>query len=525
MGSASRNGARGCDRFAVGIRFDITCQDPYDCRMSTPETLDALTAGMPIVFDGQRVTRVSPELAAAFAPGDALLVVHRTGELLHVPAAVRALVTECVTRATTAFSALNSVSDAAITMFFKGFAERLADAAVWQRVREVNAQDVSSAQARGRSSTRLQVTDAMQHGMIAGLRGWTTAQSRRGERLERVEHDAFAVELVGAALGVVGFVFEGRPNVVADATGVLRGGNAVVFRIGGDALATARALMDLALSPALREAGLPEGAVVLVPSAQHAAGWSLFSDARLSLAVARGSGSAVDTLGALAQQAGVPVSLHGTGGAWLMAADSADAKTLEDTVFASLDRKVCNTLNTCCIVRSSVEQLVPAFLRGLERSPGGQYKLHVAEGSERYVPEHLFETKVSVRRAQGTCSEPVAEALPLARLGDEWEWEQTPEITLVVVDSVEQAVQLFNRHSPRFVASLLSHVASEHASFFAQIDAPFVGDGFTRWVDGQVALKKPELGLSNWQHGRLFGRGGILSGDTVYTVRTRYVTR
>jgi glutamate-5-semialdehyde dehydrogenase len=51
-----------------------------------------------------------------------------------------------------------------------------------------------------------------------------------------------------------------------------------------------------------------------------------------------------------------------------------------------------------------------------------------------------------------------------------------------------------------------------------------VGDAFTRWVDGQLALRKPELGLSNWQYGRLFGRGGILSGDTVYTVRTRYVT-
>ena len=43
----------------------------------------------------------------------------------------------------------------------------------------------------------------------------------------------------------------------------------------------------------------------------------------------------------------------------------------------------------------------------------------------------------------------------------------------------------------------------------------------TRWVDGQYALGKPELGLSNWQFGRLFGRGGVLSGDSVFTVRTR----
>ena len=51
------------------------------------------------------------------------------------------------------------------------------------------------------------------------------------------------------------------------------------------------------------------------------------------------------------------------------------------------------------------------------------------------------------------------------------------------------------------------------------VDAPFVGDGFTRWVDGQYALDTPELGLSNWQGGRLLGRGGVLSGDSVHTIR------
>ncbi len=43
----------------------------------------------------------------------------------------------------------------------------------------------------------------------------------------------------------------------------------------------------------------------------------------------------------------------------------------------------------------------------------------------------------------------------------------------------------------------------------------------TRWVDGQFALNRPELGLSNWEFGRLFGRGGVLSGDSAFTLRTR----
>ena len=125
--------------------------------------------------------------------------------------------------------------------------------------------------------------------------------------------------------------------------------------------------------------------------------------------------------------------------------------------------------------------------------------------------------------AAGTADEPVAEVLPLADLSREWEWEATPELTLGVAASLDEAVDLFNRYSPRFAASLIAEDQQAQQRFFAGVDAPFVGNGFTRWVDGQYALSRPELGLSNWQGGRLLGRGGILSGDSVFTVRLRVV--
>jgi glutamate-5-semialdehyde dehydrogenase len=81
-------------------------------------------------------------------------------------------------------------------------------------------------------------------------------------------------------------------------------------------------------------------------------------------------------------------------------------------------------------------------------------------------------------------------------------------------------MQLFNEQSPKFGASLISESEDEQAAFFAGVDSPFVGTGFTRWIDGQYAMNRPELGLSNWQFGRLFGRAGVLSGDSVYTVRS-----
>jgi glutamate-5-semialdehyde dehydrogenase len=86
---------------------------------------------------------------------------------------------------------------------------------------------------------------------------------------------------------------------------------------------------------------------------------------------------------------------------------------------------------------------------------------------------------------------------------------------------VDHAVALCNIHSPHLAASLISSDQHEHDQFYAAIDAPFVGNGFTRWVDGQYALNAPELGLSNWQGGRMLGRGAILSGDSVHTVRYR----
>ena len=486
--------------------------------------LDRLTLGMAIPFAGNRFTVVPEDLADRFQAGDRLIVVDRTGDLLHAPAAVHAIAAAAVGRAHSAFQRMGEIPDAAITGFFAAFAERLSDDAVWGRIAEANGADVSAAKARGRSTTRLAVSAAMRRDMIAGLLAWKDAPAGRGRLVERTQHQGWAVEQLTAPLGVVGFVFEGRPNVFADATGVLRSGNTVVFRIGGDALGTASAIVREALDPAIETAGLPPGAASLVESADRAAGWAMFADPRLALAVARGSGRAVAQLGAVARQSGTPVSLHGTGGAWMVADASADSDRFAAMAFHSLDRKVCNTLNVCCIVRSRAEDLVPRFLDALWRAGerrGHGCKLHVCEGDEAALPRAWREARTLVRRAEGDGEEPLVETLPVDQLGREWEWEDTPEVSLKLVDDVAGAVDLFNRFSPRFAAVLISQDPAAHDRFYESVDAPFVGDGFTRWVDGQYALDKPELGLSNWEHGRLFARGGVLSGDSVFTVRTR----
>jgi len=109
-----------------------------------------LTPGQLVPFGGDRVATVSPELAEAFVEGDRLVVVQETGDLLHIPRAEHARVHAAVGAALDAFHALAAATDDQLTRFFAGFADRLADDAVFAPIAEANAADVASADARGR---------------------------------------------------------------------------------------------------------------------------------------------------------------------------------------------------------------------------------------------------------------------------------------------------------------------------------------------------------------------------------------
>jgi glutamate-5-semialdehyde dehydrogenase len=137
-------------------------------------------------------------------------------------------------------------------------------------------------------------------------------------------------------------------------------------------------------------------------------------------------------------------------------------------------------------------------------------------GSEEFLPES--ET-IEVKRADGAHYEQQITISQQVDLSHEFEWEENPEFFIALVQDVAESVLLFNEFSPQFVVSVISDDAVERDVVWNGANAPFVGDGFTRWVDGQFALLRPELGLSNWQSGRLFARGGVLSGDSAFTVR------
>ena len=484
-------------------------------------TSDELLRAGDLVAIGRHRTVISKEFAESLEAGDQVLALSHNGQLRRLPKAVVELVEEAVSSALRAFTLLSAVPDDAINKFFGLAAEALQDDVRFSAVLQANHRDEESARARGRSVTRLVLSENMRRDMIAALLMWRDAPMSRDSLVSSTDHVGWSVEQRAAPLGVLGFVFEGRPNVFADATGVLKGGNAVVFRIGSDALATANAMMDIIIRPSLVEAGLPVDAVVLLNSPEHAAGWSLFSDSRLGLAVARGSGAAVSELGSIAQQSGVPVSLHGTGGAWMVVGEEANLDRLESCVLHSLDRKVCNTLNVVTVIRHLASVHIPIILKAAETAAsarGTRPRMHAIQGAEEFLPTN---SNIAVLRSEGEMSEPQVTVASLDSLATEYEWEENPEFAIVLVDDIGEGIELFNTYSPQFIVSVISANVAEQQRVWSSTNAPFFGDGFTRWVDGQFSLLRPELGLSNWENGRLFGRSGILSGDSAFTVRLR----
>ena len=470
------------------------------------------------MIDGSILHRGRPipipaDVRSLFKDGDQLFATD-SGRVLHVPAEVIREVDGCVQRAKEALQGIRVAPEATISGFFRRAAELLRIPSVRSHLIEVNEEDVRRAASIGRSTTRLRLDDRMLDAMQESFGIWASQPVQREVLVEEIRHDSFTVSQVLAPLGVVGFVFEGRPNVVVDACGVLVTGNSCVFRIGRDARRTAEAILEAVVEVALLESGLPADSVVLIPREDHASGWALFSNGDVSLAVARGSGAAVQDLGSVASQSGVPVSLHGRGGAWFLVGESADQSRLLATLRNSLDRKVCNTANVVTIPMSQSTQQLTTVLKAVDEAAAARN----ANGVVHVIASHDIDPLSYVEYSSSRLKV-VAAGIDL--LQTEWEWENDPEITVLIVDGFEHAVSLFNESSPRLVASIISEDPSDHEFGWNHLSCPFVGDGFSRWVDGQFALQRPELGLSNWESGVPLGRGAILSGADIHSVRYR----
>jgi glutamate-5-semialdehyde dehydrogenase len=268
-------------------------------------------------------------------------------------------------------------------------------------------------------------------------------------------------------VGVIGAVFEARPNVTVDvASQVLKARSAAVLRTGSAALGSARALVDLVIAPALERHGVPAGAVQLVPTPGHAGAEALVGLPDLvPLVVVRGSGEVTRKLSALGATAGTRVLAHADGGGVLYLDASADPADVTRLVTESTDRLgVCNRLNLLLIDRPAYDRLWPVAeeaLRAREITPS--------------LPPHTH------------------------ALGHEWALDSGAEahVTVSPVDGPLDAAATAIRETSGLAATVC---ATDEAAATAFIDA-YTGTGVfwnttTRLLDGYKLLGLPETGIN-----------------------------
>ena len=390
------------------------------------DRLERLEAGQPVVFGGDRITWVSEDLAREFAPGDRLVVVQDTGALLRIPAADHALADAAVTAAHQAFLELGRRPGRGGHGVLRGLRPPVGGPG---RVRPHRGRQRRRRQRRPGAGPRARRGWCSRTG--CGPTWWPACGPGATCRRSATSSSTGSSTRAGgssrrrAPLGVVGFVFEGRPNVFADATGVLRGGNTVVFRIGSRRAGhRPRHRHEHALVPALAEAraaGGRGGARSTRRARRRAGRCSPTRAWRWRWRGARARRS--PQLGAVARQAGVPVSLHGTGGAWLVAGVGRRRRSLRRRGLPLARpqglQHAQRLLHRHGPRRTSSSRCFLAAAGGRGRAAGGAHQAARGRGRPSgYVdPGWFARDGQRAARAEGPCDEPQAEPLPTADLG------------------------------------------------------------------------------------------------------------
>jgi len=268
-------------------------------------------------------------------------------------------------------------------------------------------------------------------------------------------------------VGVIGAVFEARPNVTVDvASQVLKARSAAVLRTGAAALGSAQALVEHVIAPALAANGVPAEAVQLVPTPGHAGADALVGLPELvPLVVVRGSGDVTRKLAALGAAAGTRVLAHADGGGVLYLDASAAEADVTRLVTDSTDRLgVCNRLNLLLIDAPAYDRLWPVAEAALR-----------ARAIEPSLPPHTHP------------------------LGHEWALDSGAEahVTVATVDGPVDAAQTAARETSGLAACVC---ATDEAAATAFVDA-YTGTGVfwnatTRLLDGYKLLGLPETGIN-----------------------------
>jgi glutamate-5-semialdehyde dehydrogenase len=439
--------------------------------------LSRLEPGMPIVYGGDRVTHVPEEIALAFEPGDALVVVQATGELLHLPAAERAAAREAVDTAVRAFDAMGVVEPSQLDAFYEAFATALEDDDRFAPIAVANAKDVADARARGRSVTRLILDDKMRAGMIAGLRGWGASASTRGEVVATADHDGWRLESVPRPAR------RGRVRVRRPAErvrGCLWGAARRQRRRVPDRLRrAAHRARDRGRTPWSRHCRRPD-------CRQEPRRWSMrVAGVRVGavLRPAPGAGGCarLRCRRAPARCGRAAGRQRGLGTRHRRRVDGRRHERRRGRVrrrpSTARSTARCATPSTSAASCGTAPTSWSAFLSGLElpRPTAAPAPSSTSSSATvRTCPRSGSSASCPSPAPTAPHDEPQAETIVEAQLGIEWEWEDSPEVTLAIVDDVDEAVRCSTTTARTSSCRCMSDDDAERHRVEQRVNAPFV---------------------------------------------------
>ena len=338
-----------------------------------------------------------------------------------------------------------------------------------------NQKDVVAARAKGLSAAlvdRLALDQKRLFAAAEGLRevaalpdpvGAMVSMGRRPNGLE--------VGKVRVPLGVIGIIYEARPNVTVDAAGLcLKAGNAVILRGGSEALHSNMAIVA-AMSEALRSTALPEQAIQLIDNTDRASVQALMRQSGLvDVLIPRGGRGLISTV---MENATVPVIQTGEGNCHIFVDKSADLNQARSIIINAKCQRpgVCNALETLLVHREIAEDLLPSVAQDLQAK---EVTLKGCSKSQAIVP-----------------------SLEEATFAD-WGTEYLDLILAIkVVDSLDEAIGHIEEYGTGHSEAILTNDYTNARRFLEMVDAAAVYvNTSTRFTDGQQFGLGAEIGIS-----------------------------
>ena len=361
---------------------------------------------------------------------------------------------------------------------------------------EANTRDVEAARGRGTSAAlldRLLLTRERIMAMASDMEAVAALPDPLGEVLETIERpNGLIIRRVRVPMGVIGIIYESRPNVTADAASLcIKTANAVILKGGSDALLT-NAAISAALREGLSAAGLPADGVQLVESADRAAAKALMQMREyVDLLIPRGGAALIRST---VENATVPVIETGTGNCHVYIDRAADlAMGLEIIVNAKASRPgVCNAAETLLVHKDIAADFLPEAFRAL---------------SEKGVEVRGCEKTKAIIPCKAAAEEDFAtEFLDYI-------------LAVRVVDSIEEALLQIAAYSTRPSEAIVTGDRAAAEKFLSLVDAAAVYvNASTRFTDGGEFGLGAEIGISTQ---KLHARGPMgLRELTTYQYRT-----